>query len=228
MKSLVTALSLVPLLCAAAGGSIGSGTTISDGGIAGDFKYYQPKWVDALAGGTSVALGSSAPTLRNVTGSWVSGVEAQGYAYAVGDYGSFSIQSLHVCASTNAEFPRFFYEPHVHVSPQAIGPTATNVTFVMQWQTAEVFDSFTNMTTEIRTNTIGFTNSAQHALLSFGNVTNNALQGKSSIVFRGTIRRIASASNDVGATTAQEPFVDSIDFHIPTRVFGSRTQYKDE
>lgn len=227
--STITSL-LVALNAFAAGGTIGSGVTISASGTATDLKYANPRWVDAKAEGTSIALGANAPTLRDVPGNWTTGFESQAYAYAVNDYGSFNIQAGHVFASTNGGFQNFYYEPHIHISSQTIAVGATNVTFVIQWQTAPVFGSYSNSPTLTRTNTHGFdiNTPIQHALLSFGNITNNDLQERSSVCFRGTVRRITSASNDVGIATGQEPFVDSIDFHTPVRVYGSKTQYTEE
>ena len=227
--SAITSL-FVALNAFAAGGTIGSGVTISASGTATDLKYANPRWVDAKAEGTSIALGANAPTLRDVPGNWTTGFESQAYAYAVNDYGSFNIQASHVFASTNGTFPEFYYEPHIHISPQTLNAGLTNVTFVLQWQTASVFDSFTQVTINTRTNIYGFDTNfpVQHGLLSFGNVTNNVLQERSSVEFRGTVRRIASATADVGTGTAQEPFVDSIDFHTPVRVYGSKTQYTEE
>ena len=95
MKAFSTFLVLLSALNAfAAGGTIGSGVTISASGTATDLKYANPRWVDAKAEGTSIALGANAPTLRDVPGNWTTGFESQAYAYAVNDYGSLISKRL--------------------------------------------------------------------------------------------------------------------------------------
>ena len=184
-----------------------------------------PRWVDAVASGLTLAANAAAPTKTVLSG--FAAVPAVGYAYAQGDSSSFDIQTQHVLASTNAAFPHFYYEPHVHISSQAIG-SGTNATFVCEWQTGLVFGTYTNWTALVRTNTYGFSKVDEHGLLSFGYVTNDALAGASSLVFRGGVMRIASPANDVGTSVGARVFVDSLDFHVPARVNGSRTIYSGE
>jgi hypothetical protein len=183
------------------------------------------RWVDALAAGISVAASpTEAPHLIALPGASF----ADGLAFDHGDIGSFTIQALHVAASTNTDFPQFYYEPHVHVSPAVFVAGQTNTRWVMEWQVAQVLGNFTNTTSLIATNTVGFSHLNHHQILSFGLYTNNLLQGKSSIIFRGGAKRIASASNDVG--DAENVILDSVDFHIPTRAvgFGSTSLYSGE
>ena len=67
------------------------------------------------------------------------------------------------------------------------------------------------------TNTLTMTLTNHHYLLSWGLQTNNALQGRDSVVTRGNLRRIASATGTISARV----FVDSLDFHLPVREYGS-------
>lgn len=199
-----------------------------------NFYLSQPRWVDALAGGLTLAGGIAAPEKAAIpnSGSWIA--PAEGYRYGYGgvggdDYASFEIQAWHVMATINASFPSLYYEPHIHVCVADIS-AGTNATFVLEWTSARVNDLFTNY--YIRTNTYGFTKTNEHGILSFGNITNNALAGHASVMFKGTVRRTASATNDVGSGAApnqgRKVFVESLDFHIPVRVLGSAGQYSGE
>jgi len=187
-----------------------------------------PRWVDSLAQGLSLAGGTAAPERADLPGSgWIT--PAQGYRYGWDDYASFSIQSWHVLATTNASLPRFYYEPHIHICATTLA-AGTNATFVMEWQSSIVNAGYTNY--NIVTNTYGFVGTNRHGILSFGNITNDALAGHASVMFRGSIKRIQSSSNDVGqglpANPDQKVFIDSLDFHIPIRVLGSSSQYTGE
>lgn len=192
-----------------------------------------PRWVDALASGLTLAGGTAAPEKAALPGSWTTA--AEGYRYGHNDYSSFAIQAWHVMASiqTNpaspAYFPSLFYEPHIHISVADIS-AGTNATFVLEWQTSIVNGSYTNY--NIRTNTYGFTATNTHSILSFGEITNNDLSAMASVIFQGSVKRIASASNDVGSGAApnqsRKIFITSLDFHIPVRVLGSASQRADE
>jgi hypothetical protein len=62
-------------------------------------------------------------------------------------------------------------------------------------------------------------------VLSFGNVTNNALSGRSSVLFKGRIMRVQGGDGELGA--ANPVWVDSLDIHMPTQELGSTGQGGD-
>lgn len=179
-----------------------------------------PRWVDALASGTTLSKGASAPETADLPGGWTTA--GQGFRYGVGDYASFGIQTPHVLATTNHVFQHFYYEPHIHIS--VVATNGTNATFVLEWQTGVPGSVYTH---EIRTNTVGMSTN-RHAILSWGYVTNDSLQGGSSVVFRGAVKRLASPAQDVGSSATEKVFIDSLDFHVPVRVLGSGTVYSGE
>jgi hypothetical protein len=186
---------------------------VSDGSIAAtngfitatNFVWSSPRWVDALASGFAIGNNASFDPPAFSTNGW---------EYSQSDKAFFVIQSPHVMASTNSTFPNFYYEPHIHVTAAA----AVTNQWRIGYQVATVFGSYSNYTT--LTNTVIVSNANHHALLSFGNITNNLLQAKSSVIFKGYVQRLDAVAIPV--------ILDSIDFHVPVRVFGSATQTSDE
>ena len=182
-----------------------TGNLVAAGNAAAtNFVWSSVRWVDALASGVAIGSVPTSPP------EWTT----NGYEYDSGEQAAFSIQSPHVLASTNSTFPNFYFEPHIHVT------AASSVTnqWVMSYRVAAVNADYSAWVS--LTNSVVITNANQHSILSFGNITNNALQGKSSVIFKGLVRR----SDAVGIKV----ILDSIDFHVPVRVFGSATQTSDE
>lgn len=188
----------------------GGATTLA---TVSNLVYRIPRWIDEKISGDSMNPNPSAsPTRVEVSGAG-SGVYAVGWD--IGDDGSFSLQMAHGLAETNSLFPNLYYGPHLHVSSTATAGGADKATFVLLWQIAALNGDYNG--TLARTQTVTFAAANTHYLCDFGVVTNNALSGRDSVIARGTVYRIAGA-DDVGANVA---IVDSIDYHIPVREYGS-------
>lgn len=207
---------------------INSGTlSVPDGSVtATNFIHTTWKWVDILQSGTAIASNPSGdpPILTEIPG----GSNFFGYAYyydspTAGDKSYFSIQGIHKFASTNATHPNLWFEPHIHVTCTNMPANLSNVTFRLDLAYATVFGRYTNG--YVHTNTFSFTNVLQHGVLSFGNVTNNALSGRSSVLFKGRIMRVNGGDGDLGANNPV--WVDSLDIHMPTTELGSTGQGGD-
>jgi len=170
------------------------------------------RWIDAIAAGNTLGAGSSVPQRTEV----YAGTGIYAYGYDTTDDSNFSIQCAHGLASTNANFPNLYYGPHAHVSVAALSPPATNATFVLKWQVGSVTGSFGAV--HVKTQTVYFasTHTNFHRFCDFGVITNNLLQGKDSVIFRGNIARIVGTGD-----TGNRVFIDSLDFHIPIDTVGS-------
>lgn len=205
-------------------GNVGIGTNYSASklrvegtAVASNFSFITPRWVDEKVSGLTLNPNpSSAPSLQPV----VPGSIIQGLAWSIGDKAYFSIQVQHGVADTNAVFPNFYYQPHLHVSCSELAANS-NATFAIHWQVATINSTYDSL--YHRTNTVTFATTNFHQILDFGYVTNNDLQGRDSFIFRGMIERIAGTA-DVAADTA---FTDSIDMHIPISEMGSRNSGGD-
>jgi len=194
----------------------GNANVVSNATV-GNLTFAAPRWGDEKFAGLDFAAGGGTAPSRTevVTGS---GIYAMGFDTT--DNGDFGLQFQHGVASTNAAFPNFYYEPHLHVTVPTLTAPNTNVTFVIKYYIAPVMGNFnTPSTYVIKTNTVGFTAALEHKLIDFGQVTNNLLSGKDSVVVVGNVERIASATDDYGAT--EDVFVPSLDFHIPINTVGS-------
>jgi len=186
---------------------------------ASNFVYTYPRWTDAVASGYSFGAGLSAPDdIKVYPGSAITGK-----AYGHGDDMNFSVQAWHDLATTNALFPDFYFEPHIHVSRNT-NNAGTNVTFWMELHVAKVWGVFTNAIYR-RTNTLTLTNLYQHGILSFGEITNNDLSGRSSVVFEAFVERVNGGAGDVGNT--HSVFIHSADVHVPFKQLGSAGQKGD-
>jgi hypothetical protein len=180
-----------------------------------------------LVSSFAMGVGASAPSLQAIG----DGIQGMGYGHGGGGAGNdlsyFSIQGPHKFANTNASLPNFYCAPHVHVSTiQQPSEGASNATFTITYQIAMVNQPFTNVVS--LTNSIAFSSTNTHRILDFGNVTNNSLAGKSSVIIRGVLTRIptpAPLGNDIGQ--AKNVIVDSLDFHVPITEIGSTAQNGD-
>ena len=160
------------------------------------------RWVDALAGGFAIGNNASFNPPAFTTNGW---------EYTQDDRAFYSVQTPHTIANTNSSFPNCWVEPHIHVT--AASPVTNQWEFGYQFAT--VFGEYSAYT--LLTNSVVITNANQHALLSFGNITNNTLAGKASVIFKGHIKRLDAVVIPV--------IVDSLDIHIPIKNIGSSGQY---
>jgi hypothetical protein len=202
-------------------------TTIGDNNfntvIAGsDIKLTPPRWQDTVVSGIALRAGSSSPSRELVTPD--SGIYGTGFA--LNEDSDFAAQVQHGVASTNANFPNFYYNPHIHCSVSSVAAPEANATFVLIWQIAPVYSSFLG-TSVSRTSTVSWAVSEtnQHKLVTFGSITNNLLQGADSLIFRGNIKRITTPTlaNDVPTKV----IVDSLDYHFPFDSIGSTAIFGD-
>ena len=178
-----------------------------------------PKWIDIPMNYAYSAIGSplTLPALTPVT----NGSVIEELAFDNGDILWAQGQFQHNVATTNAAFPSFYFEPHVHFTCIGAGlpsPTQSNVTWRIEWQLANINGSWANGTNSA---TMGITNNHVHYMLELGHITNNSLPHLSS-VFRCRLMRPASASQDYG--NAHDVLLDAFDLHIPignTNAIGS-------
>ncbi|MGV1047678.1 MAG: hypothetical protein ACOYD4_04015 [Solirubrobacterales bacterium] len=187
-----------------------------------NLRFLAPRWTDILTAGLGL---QGNPTVQPALQPVLPGSLIYAYYFDNNDLASFSAQSPHSLAQTNDVFPQFYFEPHVHVSMTNFTAANSNITFRLALQVARPFGTYTNVATYLRTNTIAITNASQHLIISFGNITNNDLQGHHSVIFRGSIGRLSSASADVGA--GKVVAVDSVDIHIPFDQVGSSNPYSN-
>lgn len=189
-----------------------------------NFVHSTWKWVDILTSGDAIASNPTGdpPVLTQYGTS-----NYFGYAYfyndaADGDKSYFTLQSVHKIAKTNAANPDVWVEPHVHVTTTTFA-AGTNATFRLDLYYGNVHGYLTNW--YAKTNTVSMTNTYQHCVLSFGNLTNNAIfSGRSSVLFKGRVMRIDGGTGDIGANPV---WVDSIDIHVPITELGSIGQTGD-
>jgi hypothetical protein len=195
--------------------------------IAGkDIKFTPPRWQDVTVSGVALRNGASSPGRKEV----IPGTGVYGTGFDIGDDSDFAGQVQHGVASTNANFPEFYYNPHIHVTAPEVADPNTNATFVLTWQITPVNSNFLG-TSISRTGTVSWTvgETNVHKLLSFGSITNNLLQGRDSIIFRGNISRIATpvTGNDVPESASSSVIVDSLDYHFPFDSVGSSAVFGD-
>jgi hypothetical protein len=208
--------------------TISYGDTNANVQIAGkDLKFTPVRWDDITVAGIALRSGTTSPARKEVT----PGSGIYGTGFSVNDDSDFSAQVRHGVASTNASFPNFYYNPHIHVSTPVVTAPNTNATFVLTWQIAPVNSNYVN-TIISRTQTVSWTvgETNVHKLVGFGSITNNLLQGADSVVFRGNIERIATPviGNDLSdPPNFHEAIVDSLDFHFPFDWFGSTAIFGD-
>ena len=166
-----------------------------------------PQWIDILANYSFSTTGPSAPSLTAVT----NGSVIQELAFDNNDILYAQVQFPHNLAITNAAFPVFYWEPHVHFSTiGTIGPVNSNVTWRIEWEVASINGAFTNRGTN--TATMGVTNDFTHRVLELGHITNSPPLGISA-VFRCRLTRPASALRDYG--TGHDVLLDGFDLHVP-------------
>ena len=205
-----------------AAGTVSANSVSVTGNLtASNMIYSAWRWTDMVTSLFILTAGATAPVQVNIG----NGVLALGYDTGIGTAAdaSFSLQSPHKFAQTNAANPVFWIGPHGHISATTLA-AGTNATWVLYLYAAPVNGQYKDAF-YIRTNTYGFTRTNGNDIISFGNITNNAWAGKSSVMFRGRMVRIASASNDVGSGAVCT--LDSFDIHYPFDQQGSHAQSGD-
>jgi len=193
---------------------------------ASNFVHSTWKWVDMLVSGDSIAINPSGspPSLTEIPGQ-----NYFGYAYywqngTSGDRSYFTIQSPHKFAETNAANPAFYFEPHCHILCTNMPAGLSNATFRIDIYYGRVWGQLTNYF--VTTNTVAFTNIYQHAVLDFGNVTNNLLSGRASVIFHGRIMRLPTVGPG-GLGNNNPVWLESIDIHVPVTELGTTGQFGD-
>lgn len=179
-----------------------------------------PQWVDAQAVYAYSVTGPNAPSLTAVT----NGSVIQMLAFDNGDILHASVQLPHNIAITNAAFPQWIWNPHIHWVPLiATTPTTSNVTWRIEWDMGDVNGVFslrgTNQVTE------AVTNSHIHRVTGLGPITNPVPPSISAFI-RMRITRPASASQEYG--NSHIVLFLGEDIHIPVgndTTVGSRQEF---
>jgi len=184
-----------------------------------NFVYSAWRWTDMLTSMFIVTDGNTEP-VKVDTGD---GILALGYDRGNnGADASFSLQSPHKFAATNAANPSIYIIPHSH-SALLSAATGTNATWVLQLKIAPVGGIYSDYYNITNTHTYTLTNGNE--IVSFGRITNNLLSGRSSVKFRGRTFRIDSGAGDVGSGAVVT--LDSFDIHIPIDQIGSAAENGD-
>lgn len=171
-----------------------------------NFVTSVPKWIDIPMNYGYATLGPSAPALTAVT----NGSVIQELAFDNGDILYAQGQMQHNVATTNASFPSWYFEPHVHFTTiGTLDSTHSNVTWRIEWEFANINGGWAQGTNTV---TMGVTNNYTHYMLELGHITNNTLPHLSAI-FRCRLMRPASATQDY--SNAHDVLLDGFDLHIP-------------
>jgi hypothetical protein len=183
-----------------------------------NYSLTAPQWIDVPVLYAFSGTGPSAPSLTAVT----NGSVIQALAMDNTDILYAQGQFPHNIAITNAVFPKFYVEPHIHFSTTggAIDSTHSNVTFQVEWEMASIGSYYNNRGTNIAT--FGVTTDGFHYLGELGHITNTIPSGIST-VFRCRLTRPASALRDIG--NGHLVLIDSMDVHVPvgnSTAIGSR------
>lgn len=166
------------------------------------------KWIDIPMNYSFSSLGPAAPALTaTYTGSAIKclAFDNDAILYAQGQF-------QHNVAVTNAAFPDFIFEPHVHFSLIGATPGATtsNVTWRCEWEFADIGGTWTKGTNSI---TYGVAATNTHYMAELGHITNNSATPHLSSVFRCRLMRPESGGQEY--STSAEVLMDAFDLHIP-------------
>lgn len=173
---------------------------------ANNFTTSAPKWNDMIMNYAATSLGPNAPALTAVS----AGSLIQAYAFDNGDILYAQCQFPHTIATTNAAFPNFYFEPHVHFTTiGTLNSTHSNVTWRVEWEFSNIGGTWTKGTNSV---TYGVAANDTHHTAELGHITNNALPHLSSI-FRCRLTRPASAGQDY--SNAHDVILDGFDLHVP-------------
>jgi len=182
------------------------------------FELPIPVWEAAVVSGTQLLPGPTGqPALTEVEG----GTGIYTYGYDAGEYSSGAVQFSHSMAQTNANLPELYISPHLHTSLSAtVNPDQTNSVWQFDYQWAGINGDYSTVAdTIIVTNEYAFTNVGMHEVISFGNITNNAVNNSPSSVIRFTVTRVTYSTDAVPDGT--EILIDSLDIHYPVSRIGS-------
>lgn len=185
----------------------------------------EPQWIDIPVLYAYSATGPAAPALTaRLNNGAISclAFDDTDVLYGIG-------QIPHSKAVTNAAFPNFYFEPHVHFDVnEAISGANTNVTFQLAYQIANVSGSFI-ATTGLVTATKGVTAPSVYEIASFGYITNNSADP--TMVFQGQLKCVSGGTRDylTGVGTSHHAvMLDGFDVHVPVgnlTGLGSRSVY---
>lgn len=202
-------------LHSAGAGLVTDAFATSGGTVTGtNFVTSTIKWVDININYALSASGPTAPSLVSVTNP-AAGSLIQQLAFDNNDELFGQCQLPHTVAVTNASFPAFYTEPHVHFDCKKAGvpsSTASNVTWRIEWEWANINGTWSRGTNQA---TMGITNNYTHYMLELGHITNNPPLNISA-VFRCRLTRPASASQEYDpAANSHEVILDAFDLHVP-------------
>lgn len=163
------------------------------------------KWVDIPMNYAFSVTGPNAPSLTAVTNSSL----IQELAFDNNDILYAQAQFSHTVAITNAAFPNFYFEPHVHFTTiGTLDSTHSNVTWRIEWQVAAINGPWYSGTNSV---TSGVSSNHIHYMAELGHITNNTLG--ISAIFRCRLTRPASAAQDY--SNAHDVLLDGFDLHLP-------------
>lgn len=185
----------------------------SDGKVtATNFVTSAVKWVDMNINYSFSAVGATAPALTSVTNP-ASGSVIKQLAFDNGDELFGQCQLPHTLAITNAAFPKFYTEPHVHFDTiGTLNSTHSNVTWRIEWEWANINGGWIRGTNQA---TMGITNNFTHYVLDLGHITNDPPMNISA-VFRCRLTRPASATQEYdSAPNSHTVILDAFDLHVP-------------
>ncbi len=170
------------------------------------------KWVDLNINYALSVSGPSAPSLVSVTNP-ASGSLIKQLAFDNNDELFGQCQLPHTSAITNAAFPAFYTEPHVHFDTiGTLNSTHSNVTWRIEWEWANINGGWVRGTNQ---ETMGVTNNFTHYILDLGHITNNPPMNISA-VFRCRLTRPASATQEYDSTpNSHTVILDAFDLHVP-------------
>lgn len=180
----------------------------------------KPQWNDFMVNYAFSTTGPNAPNLTAVT----NGSVIQALAFDNADMLYAQCQFPHNIATTNALFPQFIWNPHIHFSVNGtIDATHSNVTWRAEWELASINQLWNTRGTN--SVTTGITQNGFHYVVGLGPITNAVPPGISTI-FRCRLMRPASAAQDF--SNAHDVFLDGFDLHLPvgnTTILGSREEF---
>lgn len=170
------------------------------------------KWVDMNINYALSVSGPTAPDLVSVTNPAAGSLIKQ-LAFDNNDELFGQCQLPHTLAITNASFPKFYTEPHVHFDTiGTLDAAHSNVTWRIEWEWANINGGWTRGTNQA---TMGVTNNFTHYMLELGHITNDPPMNISAI-FRCRLTRPASASEEYdSAPNSHTVILDAFDLHVP-------------
>lgn len=183
------------------------------------YGLLMPQYSDTALDFSYSVLGPNAPSLVVTTNNG----PIQGLAFDNNDILYASGRFPHNVAETNADYPNFYWVPHVHWTPVGtLDATHSNVTWRIEWEIAT-----TNGLWNVRgtnTATVGIANNFRFYKTSFGAITNAVPPGHDAGI-RARVMRPASVAQEY-STTATVLF-DGLEIRVPVGnnvLFGHPTE----